>query len=145
MLMKTVFYKLLLHRLHALGRFHKEGKLRLMIALFWCNASWMENMRPLLIGKSVHSQGFRTVSLLPCDYQAHMHAQRMKDLFNEWLRKVDNRVKGTKSYPLAVSCSAHSTLLCMCWVFPIKLHNYSVAILLGYNFCSKAHCQKKSF
>lgn len=145
MLMKTVFYKLLLHMLCALGGFHKEGKQRLMIALFWCNASWMENMRSLVIGKSVNSQGFRNVPLLPCDYQAHMHAQRMRDLVNEWLRKVGNRMKGARPYPLADSCSTHSTLLFTCWVFPIKLHNHSVAILLGYNLCSKAHCQNSSF
>lgn len=119
-----------------------------MIALFCYNASWTGKMRLLVIGKSVNRQGFRNAPLLPCDYQANMHA-RMRDLFNEWLRKVGKRMKGAKCNILWLinSRSAHNTLRfgsCMCWVFLIEVHSHSAAIWLGYNLSVKAHCRNNS-
>lgn len=64
---------------------------KLMVALFCCNACCTEKMRPLALAILVSPQCFRHAHLPPCDYQANIQAQRMKDLFNDWLR-----IKGAK-------------------------------------------------
>lgn len=115
MLMKSVFYELLPHILRVQGRLRRRRKQRLMIALFCCNASWSEEMRPLVIGKSAHPQDCRNVYLLPSDYETNTHAQSMGGLFNEWLRMVSKGMEGveTKILLLMATCCAYSTLLCL--------------------------------
>ena len=76
MLLNKVFYELLPHMIHVQGGLQRRGKWRLMIVLFCYNALWSEEMRPLVTGKSVNTQGFRDVHLLPSDDGASIHVQR---------------------------------------------------------------------
>ncbi|CAD7675366.1 unnamed protein product [Nyctereutes procyonoides] len=110
-----VFFQLLpQHTLAAKGdhcRGGKKAKQRLT-ALFCCNASGTEKMRPLIVGRSANPHCLRNVHSLPCDYRANQWAWMTQDLFNEWLMQVDARMKQAERRILLLidNCSAHNML-----------------------------------
>lgn len=110
-----VFFQLLpQHTLAAKGdccRGGKKAKQRLT-ALFCCNASGTEKMRPLIVGRSPSPHCFKNVHSLPCDYRANQWAWMTKDLFNEWLMQVDARMKRAERRILLLidNCPAHNML-----------------------------------
>ncbi|XP_039095347.1 tigger transposable element-derived protein 6 [Hyaena hyaena] len=110
-----VFFQLLpQHTLAAKGdhcRGGKKAKQRLT-ALFCCNASGTEKMRPLIVGRSANPRCLKNVRSLPCDYRANRWAWMTRDLFNEWLMQVDARMKRAERHILLLidNCSAHSML-----------------------------------
>lgn len=95
-----LFFQLLpQHTLAAKGdhcRGGKKAKQRLT-ALFCCNASGTEKMRPLIVGRSANPHCLRNVHSLPCDYRANPWAWMTQDLFNEWLVQMDTGMKQAES------------------------------------------------
>lgn len=69
-----VFFQLLPQHTLAAKRDHcrggKKAKQRLT-ALFCCNASGTEKMRPLIVGRSANPHCLRNIHSLPCDYRAN--------------------------------------------------------------------------
>lgn len=110
-----LFFQLLpQHTLAAKGdhcRGGKKAKQRLT-ALFCCNASGTEKMRPLIVGRSANPHCLRNVHSLPCDYRANPWAWMTQDLFNEWLVQMDARMKQAESRILLLidNCSVHNML-----------------------------------
>ncbi|XP_025243377.1 tigger transposable element-derived protein 6 [Theropithecus gelada] len=110
-----VFFQLLpQHTLAAKGdhcRGGKKAKQRLT-ALFCCNASGTEKMRPLIVGRSASPRCLKNIHSLPCDYRANQWAWMTRDLFNEWLMQVDARMKRAERRILLLidNCSAHNML-----------------------------------
>ncbi|XP_043838999.1 tigger transposable element-derived protein 6 [Dromiciops gliroides] len=110
-----MFFQLLpQHTLAAKGDHCRGGKKarQRLTALFCCNASGTEKMRPLIVGKSATPRCFKNVHSLPCDYRANQRAWMTRDLFNEWLTKVDAKMKQAERRILMLidNCSAHNML-----------------------------------
>uniref|UniRef100_A0A2I3HU94 Tigger transposable element derived 6 n=1 Tax=Nomascus leucogenys TaxID=61853 RepID=A0A2I3HU94_NOMLE len=86
-----------------------------LTALFCCNASGTEKMRPLIVGMSASPHCLKNIHFLPCDYRANQWAWMTRDLFNEWLMQVDARMKTAERRILLLidNCSAHNMLPCL--------------------------------
>lgn len=108
-----VFYQLLPNKTLTLkGESCKGGaksKQRLT-ALFCCNATGTEKLKPLVIGKSLKPRCFKNVQSLPCHYRANKKAWMTQILFNEWLVELDIKMKkqNRKIVLLIDNCTAHN-------------------------------------
>lgn len=112
-----MYFQLLPHRTLAVKgdrcrpRGGKKSKQR-VTALFCYNADGTEKLKPLIIGKLSKPRCFRNIRSLPCDYRANKSAWMTQDIFNEWLIKVDGKMKREKRKVLLLidNCSAHNML-----------------------------------
>ena len=94
-----------------------------MTLLLACNMDGTEKINPLTIGKSKIPRCFKNVKKLPVDYKANRNAWMTEDLWKEWLRLVDNkmRIKGRRIIVLCNNCAAHAD--------DIKLTNVKMVFL----------------
>ncbi|XP_043475654.1 tigger transposable element-derived protein 6-like [Leptopilina heterotoma] len=66
----------------------------------------------LLIGKSKKPRCFKGVNTLPVEYQSNRKAWMTRQIFTEWLQKVDKKMKNEKTKILLFvdNCTAHTNL-----------------------------------
>lgn len=86
----------------------KQSKVRISV-LLCCNATGTKKLKPLVIGKYKKPRCMRNVVSLPCHYRANSRAWMTRELFSEWLLKVDDEMRsaGRKILIIADNCSAH--------------------------------------
>lgn len=106
------FYQLLPDRtMHFKGQQCKGGKkshLRVTV-LLCCNASGTKKIKPLVIGKYEKPRCLKNVVSLPYDYRANKRAWMTRELFSEWLLKLDDQMRKENRKILLIvdNCSAH--------------------------------------
>lgn len=106
------FYQLLPDRtMHFKGQQCKGGKkshLRVTV-LLCCNASGTKKIKPLVIGKYAKPRCLKNVVSLPYDYRANKRAWMTRELFSEWLLKLDDQMRKENRKILLIvdNCSAH--------------------------------------
>nr|XP_037280355.1 tigger transposable element-derived protein 6-like [Rhipicephalus microplus] len=86
----------------------KQSKVRITV-LLCCNSTGTKKLKPLVIGKYKKPRCMRNVVSLPCDYRANSRVWMTRELFSEWLLKVDDEMRsaGRKILIIADNCSAH--------------------------------------
>ena len=79
--------------------------------LLACNMDGSEKLEPLTIGKSRNPRCFKNVKRLPVDYQANKNAWMTGEIWGEWLKKVDSRMRRQRLQivMLCDNCAAHSS------------------------------------
>ena len=94
-----------------------------MTLLLACNMDGSEKINPLVIGKSKNPRCFKNVKNLPVEYDAKKNAWMTADIWKDWLRRVDNkmRAKKRKIIMLADNCAAHAA--------DVQLTNVKLAFL----------------
>ena len=99
----------------------KQPKKRIML-LVGANISGMDKLPWLAIGKSKKPRAFKNVRKLPVDYEANKKAWMRTDLFEQYLHKLDRKVKsdGQKIVMVLDNCPAHPH---------VKLENVELAFL----------------
>lgn len=70
----------------------KHSKERVTL-LFAANMDCTEKVKPLLIGKSAKPRCFKNTQSFPMDYRHNKKAWMTTDIFNEWLRMLNNSMK----------------------------------------------------
>lgn len=106
------FYQLLPDRtMHFKGQQCKGGKkshLRVTV-LLCCNASGTKKIKPLVIGKYAKPRCMKNVVSLPFDYCANKRAWMTRELFSQWLIKLDEQMRKENRKILLIvdNCSAH--------------------------------------
>ena len=60
-------------------------------------------------GKSAHPHGFNGVQNIPCRYQVQKKSWMDSDLFEEWVRELDEKFvrEGRKVAPIVDNCRVH--------------------------------------
>ncbi|MGH0117396.1 UNVERIFIED_CONTAM: hypothetical protein FKN15_034583 [Acipenser sinensis] len=79
--------------------------------LLACNIDGSEKLQPLVIGKSKNPSCFKNVKRLPVAYEANSTAGMTGEIWEAWLKKIDNimRAKKRMILMLCASCAAHVT------------------------------------
>ncbi|XP_030047942.1 tigger transposable element-derived protein 4-like [Microcaecilia unicolor] len=87
----------------------KASKERLTI-LLCCNMDGGEKLEPLVIGKSKQPRCFKNVKRLPVSYRANANSWMTGDLWKQWLKDLNTRMRAQKR-PILLLCdnsAAHS-------------------------------------
>ena len=94
-----------------------------MTLLLACNMDGTEKLAPLVIGKSKNPRCFKNVKKLPVDYEGNKNAWMTADIWKDWLRRVDNKMRSQKRkiIMLCDNCAAHAE--------DIQLMNVKLAFL----------------
>jgi DDE superfamily endonuclease/Tc5 transposase DNA-binding domain/CENP-B N-terminal DNA-binding domain len=94
-----------------------------MTALLACNMDGSEKLPALVIGKSKNPRCFKNIKKLPVDYEANKNAWMTSIIWNDWLKRLDNkmRTKKRKIIMLCDNCAAHDD--------SVKLTNVKVVFL----------------
>ncbi|XP_051170921.1 tigger transposable element-derived protein 6-like [Leptopilina boulardi] len=89
----------------------KQSKERLTV-LHCANMTGTNKLPLLIIGKSKKPRCFKGVKTLPVDYNSNSKAWMTRNIFTEWLHKVNNNMKKKKTKILLFvdNCAAHSKL-----------------------------------
>ncbi|XP_054710184.1 tigger transposable element-derived protein 4-like, partial [Uloborus diversus] len=84
----------------------KRSKERIMVA---SNMSGTEKLPLLVIGKAKKPRCFNSVKSLPVDYTSNSKAWMSSEVFNSWLKKIDNKFisAGRKIVMFIDNCPAH--------------------------------------
>ncbi|XP_057336463.1 tigger transposable element-derived protein 4-like [Microplitis mediator] len=100
----------------------KQSKDRLTV-LQCVNMIGTDKLPLLIIGKSKRPRCFKGVKTLPVDYANNTKAWMTKELFKDWLRKVNKQmiIKQKKILLIIDNCTAHTDLL--------KLENVKILFL----------------
>ena len=123
-----LFYQLLPHRtLHFRGKKCTGGKRsKNCISVLLCsNRSGTDKLKPLVIGKSKNPRCFKNVCSLPVDYANNSKSWMTSEIFINFLRQFDARLKGQgkKAVILMDNCPSHPNPV------PIPLSNLEVKFL----------------
>ncbi|XP_041082893.1 tigger transposable element-derived protein 4 [Polyodon spathula] len=93
-------------RSEAAGAKMAKDRVTLLLA---CNMDGSEKLQPLVIGKSKNPPCFKNVKRLPVAYEANMNACMTGEIWEEWLKKIDNIMRAKKRMILMLcgNCAAH--------------------------------------
>ena len=67
-----------------------------MTLLLTGNMDGSEKMDPLVIGKSKNPRCFKNVKTLPVQYNANKNAWMIGDIWKDWLKHLDNKMRVKK-------------------------------------------------
>ncbi|KAK1157956.1 tigger transposable element-derived protein 4-like [Acipenser oxyrinchus oxyrinchus] len=95
-------------RSEAAGAKIAKDRVTLLLA---CNIDGSEKLQPLVIGKSKNPCCFKNVKRLPVPYEANSNAGMTGEIWEAWLKKIDNimRAKKRMILMLCANCAAHVT------------------------------------
>lgn len=101
----------------------KRSKERITL-LFCVNMNGTEKLKPLMIGKSKKPRCFSGIKSFPLDYEANRKAWMTSDLFENWLKNLNKKMKNDKRKIVLFidNCTGHSRIP--------KMENVKVEFLL---------------
>ncbi|KAK3920484.1 Tigger transposable element-derived protein 6, partial [Frankliniella fusca] len=88
----------------------KTSKARITVLLA-ANGDGSDKLTPFTIGKSSKPRCFKNIRSLPCTYKSQPKAWMTGDLFIEWLKQVDGKMRAQRRQILLFidNCPAHPT------------------------------------